>query len=187
MARRPKWWLTILAKIWPITWISAKATTWRGVGPLVEKLALPLFSGKNLNITYIPIDKQVHPGSTSLLPIRLVEALIDRSAHRAIIHRCTCRDARHCRNHPVELGCMFLGQDARKIDPRIARHVSKSEAIEHLHKAVHHGLTPMIGHDSHVINLTSFLPGPYGNKFMATFPLRHIRLSIISSLNPLTV
>ncbi len=145
MSKRPEWWLTVLAKIWPITWISAKATTWPVVGPMVAKIALPLFSGNNLNITYIPINEQVPASITSLLPVQVVEALIHRSSHHAIIKRCTCRDARQCTEHPIELGCMFLGEGAKDIDPRISSHVSKEEAIAHLHKAVHHGLVPMVG------------------------------------------
>jgi UDP-glucose 4-epimerase len=31
------------------------------------------------------------------------------------------------------------------MDARIARHVSKKEAIEHFHKTVHNGLAPMVG------------------------------------------
>lgn len=145
MSRRPEWWLTVLAKIWPITWISAKATTWPVLGPLIAKATLPLFSGKNLNITYIPVNEQIHPGETSFLPVQVVETLIHRSSHCAIIDRCTCRDARQCQEHPVHLGCMFLGQGAKEIDPRIAHHVSKQEGIDHLHKAVHDGLVPMVG------------------------------------------
>ena len=145
MSRRPEWWLTVLAKIWPITWISAKATTWPVLGPIVAKIALPLFSGSNLNISYIPIDEQISPGVSSLLPVQVVEALIHRSSYYAIIKRCTCRDARQCREHPMELGCMFLGEAAKDIDSRIARHVSKDDAIEHLHKTVLNGLVPMVG------------------------------------------
>ena len=145
MASRPEWWLAVLAKIWPITWISAKATTWPVLGPVVAKIALPLFSRRNLNISYIPIDEPLSPSVTSLLPVQVVETLVERSSHHAIIKRCTCRDARQCKEHPIELGCMFLGEGARDIDSRIARHVSKKEAIEHLHKTVHHGLVPMVG------------------------------------------
>lgn len=145
MARRPGWWLTVLAKIWPITWISAKATTWPVLGPLVAKMALPLFSGNNLDITYIPINEKVAVNEPSLLPVQVVEALIHRSSHHAIIKRCTCRDARQCKEHPIQLGCLFLGEGAKEIDSRIARHVSKQEAVEHLHQSVQNGRVPMVG------------------------------------------
>jgi UDP-glucose 4-epimerase len=145
MARRPAWWLTVLAKIWPITWISAKATTWPVLGPLIAKISLPLFSGTNLNISYIPINEKGDPGKTSLLPVQVVEALINRSSHHAIIKRCTCRDARQCEEHPIQLGCLFLGEGAKAIDARIAYHVSADKAVDHLQKAVNDGLVPMVG------------------------------------------
>ncbi|MBW2544717.1 MAG: 4Fe-4S binding protein [Deltaproteobacteria bacterium] len=144
MSKRPEWWLAVLAKIWPITWISARATGWPVVGWFVKKASLPLFSGKNLNITYLPINEEIK-GASTLLPGRVVEEFINRSSHRVIINKCTCRDARQCKNHPVEYGCTLLGEGTREIDERIARHVTKDEAIAHLHKTIEDGLVPMIG------------------------------------------
>ncbi len=144
MSKRPEWWLTVLAKVWPITWISARATTWPVIGWFVKKASLPFFSGKNLNITYLPINEEIK-GTSTLLPVTIVEELIKRSSHRVIIKKCTCRDARQCKNHPIEYGCTLLGEGTREIDPRIARHVSKDEAIAHLHKTIEDGLVPMIG------------------------------------------
>ena len=164
MAGRPEWWLTILAKIWPITWISAKATTWPVLGPLVAKMTLPLFTGSNLNISYIPVNEKLSPAKTSLLPVQVVETLIQRSSYHAIIKRCTCRDARQCKEHPVELGCLFLGESAKNIDSRIARHVTKQEAIEHLHKTIQAGLTPMVGR----VKIDNYIWGVRDNKKLVT-------------------
>ncbi len=145
MSKRPEWWLSVLAKIWPITWTSAKATNLPVVGPIIAKIALPLFTGNNLNITYIPINRPVNGAGSSLLPLKVVEELIRRSSYQAIIKRCTCRDARQCKEHPIDYGCLFLGEGAREIDPRIARHVKKEEAVDHLHRCVEDGLVPMAG------------------------------------------
>lgn len=145
MSRRPEWWLTLLARIWPITWISAKATKLPVIGRLVAFIALPLFSRKNLNISYLPINiEPPSPGSTPL-PVTVAEELIRRSSHRVIIKRCTCRDARRCAHHPVEYGCTLLGEGTREIDSRIARHVSVEEAVDHLHATLKDGLIPMTG------------------------------------------
>ncbi len=62
--------------------------------------------------------------------------------HHQQVH---CRDARQCEEHPVEMGCTLLGEGTREIDPRIARHVSVDEAIEHLHATLREGLIPMTG------------------------------------------
>jgi UDP-glucose 4-epimerase len=145
MSKRPAWWLPVLAKIWPITWNTAKATAWPVVGKLIAKLTVPFFSDPNLNITYLPINKEIKGAESSYLPQKVVEELIRRSAHRVIINRCTCRDALQCENHPVDFGCMLLGEGAKEIDPRIARHVSVQEAGAHLHRTIEDGLIPMAG------------------------------------------
>lgn len=145
MSKRPGWWLAALAYIWPITWQSARATRIPVIGKLIAAMMLPLFSKNNLNITYIPINRNIASPGSIPLPARIVEELIRRSAHRVIINRCTCRDARGCREHPVEYGCTLLGEGAKEIDPRIARHVSVDEAIAHFHDTLNDGLIPMTG------------------------------------------
>ena len=116
MSKRPAWWLPVLAKIWPITWNTAKATAWPVVGKLIAKLTVPFFSDPNLNITYLPINKEIKGAESSYLPQKVVEELIRRSAHRVIINRCTCRDALQCENHPVDFGCVLLGEGANHRD-----------------------------------------------------------------------
>ena len=145
MSKRPQWWLTVLAKVWPLTWISAKATTWPLLGPLIAKMTLPLFRGKNLDITYIPINEEIDGVQSTVLPKSIVEELIKRSAHRVIIKRCTCRDARGCEEHPIDYGCTLLGEGTKEIDERIADHVTVDEAIGHFHKTLEDGLIPMTG------------------------------------------
>lgn len=145
MSRRPKWWLVFLAKIWPITWLSAKATKLPVIGPVFAASVLPLFSKKNLHISYIPINEPIGDPVSTPLPVMIVEDLLHRSPHRVIIDRCTCRDAKQCSNHPVTMGCTLIGEGAKEIDPRIARHVSVEEAIDHLHDALKSGLMPMMG------------------------------------------
>ena len=145
MSRRAAWWLSVLAKIWPLTWNGAKATRIPVIGRVIAVFSTPLFSGKNLNITYIPINRQVEGAGSTYLPSTLVEEMIQRSSHRVIIHRCTCRDAMQCRVHDIETGCILMGDGAAEIDERIARHVSVEEAIDHFRNAVEDGLIPMTG------------------------------------------
>ncbi len=54
-------------------------------------------------------------------------------------------DERQCENHPIEFACIQIGEGTKEIDPRIAHHASKKEAIDHMHKYVNDGLIPMIG------------------------------------------
>ena len=121
------------------------ATRWPVVGGVVAKIAMPLMSEKNFNVTHIPINTEIGGVDKSYLPSLVLEELINRSAHRVIIKRCTCRDERQCSNHGIEAGCIQLGAGTEEIDPRIARHVSKSEAIDHMQACVGDGLVPMVG------------------------------------------
>ncbi len=145
MSKRPSWWLSALAKVWPLTWKTAEATTWPILGRPIGKMALPLFSNKNLDISYIPINEDIRGAGSTFLPRDVVEELIRRSSHRVIINKCTCRDARTCKEHPIDFGCTLLGEGTKEIDPRIARHVSVEETIEHLHRTIADGLMPLVG------------------------------------------
>jgi len=145
MSKRPAWWLPVLAKIWPITWKTAKATRWPIVGGLIARIAVPLFSDPNLDISYLPVNQDIRGSGTSYIPQAVLEKLIRASSHRVIIKKCTCRDARKCTEHPIDYGCMMLGDGAREIDERIAEHVSVDKALEHMRMCIDEGLTPMTG------------------------------------------
>lgn len=145
MSKRPKWWLDLLSWIWPVTWISGRAYSLPVIGRLLTLITLPLFSKKNINLTYIPINEEIMGTGGTFLPREIVAELISRSSHRVIINRCTCRDDRKCTQHPIEYGCTLLGEGTREIDPRIARHVSVDEAIDHLDRTLKDGLIPLVG------------------------------------------
>ncbi len=149
MSKRAAWWLSVLAKIWPLTWKSAyQVAKLRPVpllGVLAEKMSVPLFTGANLNVSYIPINETIEGAPSSALSEAIVAQMIRRSSHRVILNRCTCRDAKQCTSHPIDFGCIQLGEGTRQIDPRIARHVSVEECLDYLRDAVADGLIPMIG------------------------------------------
>lgn len=121
------------------------ATQWPIVGGLIAKIAMPLMSEKNFNVTHIPVNTEISGVDSSYLPTLVLEELINRSAHRVIIKRCTCRDERKCTNHSIEAGCIQLGAGTEEIDPRIADHVGIEEALDHMRACVGDGLLPMVG------------------------------------------
>jgi ferredoxin len=137
--------MNVLRIFWPLTELSARMTQWPVVGWLFARASLPVFTGKNFNITYIPINKTIEGLKNSLIPDMVLEELIRRSSHRVIIKRCTCRDHHKCKNHPIEDACILLGDGAAQIDPGVARHVSIAEAIAHMKRQVNDGLIPFAG------------------------------------------
>jgi ferredoxin len=58
---------------------------------------------------------------------------------------CLCRDASTCEDFPTDLGCLFLGEAAEGINPRLGRRVTKAEALAHVHRCREAGLVHMIG------------------------------------------
>ncbi|MBN1572739.1 MAG: 4Fe-4S binding protein [Deltaproteobacteria bacterium] len=145
MSKRPKWWLNFIAFIWPLTWMSGRVYRWPVLGAMLKYISLPLFSKKRQNLTYIPINEGVSGAESTYLPREIVAELIRRSKSRAIIHHCTCRLDRACKEHPVDLGCILLGEGVLDIDPNIAKKVSVGEALSHLDRALKNRLIPLVG------------------------------------------
>ena len=153
MSFRPAWWIRFMAWIWPFSRIGARLFALPVVGRLLAFLTLPLFSRKRQSLTYVPINRDLSGGASVFLPREITADFIGRSAHRAIIRQCTCRLDRGCADHDVDIGCMLLGDGAAEIDGRIARHVSTTEALEHLDRALEGGLMPLVGRapiDNHI-------------------------------------
>lgn len=145
MSWRPSWWLNVLKTYWPLNQLTAKATHWPVVGPVVTKAIRPLFNSKNFNITYIPINAKIDPPVSTALTENIIADLIRSSSHRVVIKRCSCRDSKNCKEFPAEDSCLLLGEDTKKVSPDIANHLSVDEALEHMKKKIALGLIPMTG------------------------------------------
>jgi ferredoxin len=145
MAWRPSWWLDALKFYWPLNLLMVKASRLPIVGPLITTTVRPFFNEKNFNISYIPIQAKIDPPISSILTEGIIVELIRRSAHRVVIKRCTCRDAKGCENFPIEDSCLLLGMDTQFINPEIANHISIDEALEHMKRKIALGLIPMTG------------------------------------------
>jgi ferredoxin len=145
MSRRAAWWLDVLRIYWPLNHLIARATGLPVIGRILTILTKPLFGKKHFNISYIPVNVKIESEGSMVLAEKIIEELIYRSAHRVIINRCSCRDSKKCKTYPIDDSCLLLGEDTRVIDPRISRHVSVEEAIDHLRQKISIGLIPMTG------------------------------------------
>ncbi|TFH38513.1 MAG: hypothetical protein E4G96_10375 [Chrysiogenales bacterium] len=145
MSKRPAWWLDALRVYWPLNNLVARATSIPLLGRILFTAVRPLFSKKNFNVTYVPVNRSIRGAENMVLPARLIEGLIQKSSHRVVLKRCSCRDSEGCGEFPVEMACLLMGDGARHIDPRIARHVTTGEAVAHLHDRIGRGLIPMLG------------------------------------------
>ncbi len=145
MSRRPEWTLTLLKILWPLTYLSARMTRWPVVGKLFSATFVPLFSGHNFNISYIPVNREIRGAESVVLPRGILESFIRRSPHRVMIKRCTCRESQQCRRFPHTEACLQMGDDTRHLDPRIADHLTVDEALALTDRQLARGLIPMLG------------------------------------------
>ena len=92
----------------------------------------------------IPINQPIIKEDV-VLPSDVVRHFIKESKHLWINNWCMCRDSMKCKDYPIDIGCMFMGEPVLGINPELGRLVSVDEANDHLDKAIDHGFIHMIG------------------------------------------
>jgi len=144
---RPQWIVTLLKLAFPQRHLVARATKLPIIGPALHHW---LFEGDDL--LFLPEDRTIlslnQPIPTSedvLLPSRVVEHFIEVAGYHWIMDRCLCRDAEKCEEYPIDLGCLFLGEAAAGISPKLGRRVTRDEALAHVQRCREAGLVHMIG------------------------------------------
>ncbi len=95
----------------------------------------------------IEIDESIETPDNMVLPSQVVTHFIEKAKHHWIMHKCICRAGSDCKDYPIDLGCLFLGETAMRINPELGRPVSREEALEHLQRCQEAGLIPLIGND----------------------------------------
>lgn len=118
------------------------------LGPLLKKLGAVDDLESHFSQGYVvPLNRSLDYRKDSrnvVLPQTMVRRLIEGSTYRVIMNRCFCRDGKKCREYPIDLGCIFLGEGARKLVTNgIAREVTVQEALGQLKKAGELGLVAM--------------------------------------------
>lgn len=143
---RPLWFVEILKKTFPNVKLIAKLTRI----PILSKLfELMLFKGDN--IIYLPkdqvirVDKTISMPEDMVLPSKVLEYFIKKANHHWIMDFCICRSSMECKDYPIQLGCLFLGEGVLDINPQLGKLVSEKEALMHLKKCKEAGLVHLIG------------------------------------------
>jgi len=109
--------------------------------PIVGRLN-PLTKPKNNHFVSLPVNVTLQTEETPVPPAIALE-LVRRSRHHVVMNECVCRKGRDCDNHPHDIGCLFLGDSALDVIPQLSRYISEEEAVEHIQRALTHGLVPM--------------------------------------------
>lgn len=143
---RPLGFIHLLKQFFPWRFVGARATRLPVVGQLVYRLA---FDGDAMVVVpkaqTIAVQEAVDAPGDMVLPAQVVDHFIEQAGYHWIMNFCICRDASHCRDYPIELGCLFLGEAARRIDPRLGRPATKDEALAHARRCRDAGLVHLIG------------------------------------------
>ncbi len=142
---RSVWITNVIKKGFPFRFYLAKLTRI----PLLKRIMEFLFFEGD-DMLYLPKDTVVHVNQSvepqsMVLPSQVVEHFIDKANYCWVMDVCICRDAAQCKDYPVELGCLFLGEAAMDINPELGRKVTKEEALEHVKKCREAGLVHLIG------------------------------------------
>lgn len=147
---RPLWLISLIKRAYPGRFRAARLTRLPIVGRIID---YGLFEGDD--IIYLPLDAVIpttiqvdqpieNPGAMAL-PSQVVEHFIERASYHWIMDSCICRDASHCQDYPIDLGCLFLGEAVLQINPQLGRRVTKEEALVHVQRCREAGLVHLIG------------------------------------------
>jgi len=98
-------------------------------------------SRRRLKVVTVPVGARFDRSPMAVLHYDAAKQLVEASSHILRTDTCVCRDARNCKDYPVDLGCLFLGQGARKMSLHGRAHpITKEEALAHLDRARRLGL-----------------------------------------------
>lgn len=138
---RPLWQVKLIKKMWPTRYATARAAHLAPVGKWVEDRFL-----QGDRMTQIPINQEIRGLEPSVaLPLMVLEDFVRQASARVIMHQCICRDNNRCRVYPRTLGCLFLGEAAKGINPRLGKPAGVEEALGHIRDAIQSGLVPFTG------------------------------------------
>ena len=145
---RPPWFIDLLKANFKYRFTLAKASRIPGVGALMSRL---LFDGDDLvylpkdSVVEVAVNRQVPVPDTVPLPSGIVHGFIDEASFHWIMDFCICREANKCEDYPRDLGCLFMGEAARRIDPKLGHPATREEAHAHIRRADEVGLIHVIG------------------------------------------
>lgn len=145
----PLWLVELIKRAFPYRFLAAKLTK----VPLLGRIFDHILFEKD-NIIYVPQDEVIQLNmpieriEEMVLPSSVVEHFIHKAKYHWIMNWCICRASEKCKDYPIDLGCLFLGEASTKIDSRLGRPVTKEEALKHIKRCQKAGLVNLIGRNN---------------------------------------
>lgn len=143
---RPLWLVRMVQYFFPSRFFLAKCTRIPILGKLIH-----YFAFHKDRIFYLPRDRVIEmnrPVSTLeevVLPTQIVKHFILSAKHHWIMDKCICRDSSGCKDYPIDLGCLFMGESVVGINRKLGHRVTREEALLHIQKCQDAGLVHLIG------------------------------------------
>ena len=142
----PYWVKTLINRTFDQRFFWSRVSNLPIIGRMIE---YALF--ENDEIIYLPQPKTIpvnrnlpHEGNL-VIPGKILDHFIDKASFHFVMDFCICRDSTQCTDYPIELGCMFLGEAARGINPKFGKAVSREEAHAHIERCREAGLVQLLG------------------------------------------
>ena len=132
----------LMQKLWPIY----KAGLWLGKQPGVGYLLQPVFSSKIHQVTMLPVNEAIADREQTVMPYSVLMELVEQSSTCFIMHECVCRKKENCQTHPIDLGCLFLGDGAAQIHSSQGEICGTDKAKQHIQRGLEASLYPLIAH-----------------------------------------
>ncbi|WP_424359233.1 DUF362 domain-containing protein [Methanocella sp. MCL-LM] len=108
--------------------------------PVIGDVFGLLASRRRLKVVTVPVGTRFNR-NPAVLHIDAAKQLVEASSYIVRTDTCMCRESQHCKDYPIDLGCLFLGEGARKmVQHGQVRPVTKEEALAHLEWARQAGL-----------------------------------------------
>ncbi|MBN2046218.1 MAG: 4Fe-4S binding protein [Anaerolineaceae bacterium] len=112
----------------------------------------------NLSIS-VAVNERVEQEDSIALPSSVVRQFIEEANYVWLMNKCLCRDSMQCKDYPIDLGCIFLGEAVLKINPKLGYLATKEEAIAKLERAEELGLVHLIGKNKIDVQWMGVNPG----------------------------
>lgn len=106
--------------------------------------------GPNLDVAVqtdvvVNIQEAIEQPPSVTMPSTVIRQFIEDANEIFLMEKCLCRDNMQCKDYPIELGCIFMGEAVKGINPKLGHLATKEEAIARVDLAAQHGLIHLVG------------------------------------------
>jgi ferredoxin len=149
----PVWLVNLIKKTFPARFTVADWTHIPVIGKLIDRwlfweddtIFLPRDAAVERGRQVLQVQQPIEPPAQTVLPSQVMVHFIERANYLWIMDTCFCREAEQCKDYPIDLGCLFMGEAVLRINPKLGHLATKQEALDHVQRCREAGLIHLIG------------------------------------------